>query len=131
MYEKTISYTDYDGNQRTETSYFHLSKAELIEMNFSENGGLEKILQKMIAEQDQVKIFKMFKDIILMSYGEKSNDGKRFIKNQEMRDAFVQSEAYSELLMELISDEDKAADFLQKIIPSDLNNGSIPVMDKK
>lgn len=126
MYKKTINYTDYDGNKRTEDAYFNLNKAELIELNFTEDGGLDKVIQKIISEQDQVKILKIFKDIILMSYGEKSLDGKRFIKNQELRDAFVQTEAYSELFMELISDEEKAADFLKKIIPSDLGATTVP-----
>lgn len=121
MFKKTVSYVDYDGNQRTEDKYFNLSKAELIEMQYTEQGGLEKLLEKIIAEQDQTKIFAYFKSILLKAYGEKSADGKRFIKSQEITDAFVQSEAYSEILMELISDEEKAADFLKKIIPSDLN----------
>jgi nitrogen regulatory protein PII len=118
MLKKTITYTDYDGNQRTEDFYFNLSKAEVTEMELSAQGGLSKMLEKIIASQDSKRIMEIFKDIILKAYGEKSGDGKRFIKNQELRDAFVQTEAYSELFMELATNADSAAAFINGIIPS-------------
>lgn len=120
MLKKTIAYTDYDGNERVEDFYFNLNKAELAEMELSANGGLQKLLKKIIAEQDNSKIVGYFKELILKSYGEKSLDGKRFIKNQELREGFEQTEAYSELFMELASDADKAAAFVEGIIPKDL-----------
>lgn len=119
MLKKTITYTDYDGNQRTEDKYFNLTKAELVEMNMSITGGLEKTIQKISEEQDVAKIIALFKDIILKSYGEKSLDGKRFIKNAELSEEFAQTEAYSELFMELATDADKAAAFINGIIPKD------------
>lgn len=120
MLKKTISYIDYDGNAREEDFYFNLNKAELAEMELSENGGLQKLLKKIIAEQDNSKIVSYFKEIILRSYGEKSLDGRRFIKNADLREAFEQTEAYSNLFMELASDSEKAAAFVEGIIPKDI-----------
>lgn len=119
MLKKTITYTDYDGNERTEDFYFNLTKAEILEMDLSASGGLEKLIQKIIAEQDGAKIVKIFKEIILKSYGEKSLDGKRFIKNDELTEAFTQTEAYSNLFVELASDSKAAADFVNGIVPKD------------
>lgn len=120
MLKKTITYTDYDGNERTEDYYFNLSKAELLEMEMSTNGGLEKFCQKIIAEKDTKRMMEMWKDLILKSYGQKTLDGKRFIKNQELTDEFTQTEAYSELFMELASNADTAAAFVKGIIPKNL-----------
>lgn len=117
MLKKTITYVDYDGNSRTEDFYFNLSKAEVSEMELSMTGGIEKTLKKIVAEQDMEKIVALFKDIILKAYGEKTLDGKRFIKNQELRDAFSQTEAYVELFMEMFEKEGAAADFINAIIP--------------
>lgn len=121
MLEKVIKYEDFDGNKREETAYFHLSKPELIEMQVSETGGLEKVIKKITEEQDNKKLIALFKDLIVKSYGEKSLDGKRFIKNQELTDAFIQSAAYSELFMELATDSDKASEFIMGILPKDLS----------
>lgn len=118
MLKKTIKYVDYDGNEREEDFYFNLSKAELIEMQMSVNGGIDKYLKRIISEKDTVKIMKEFKSIILKAYGEKSDDGKRFVKSEELSEAFSQTEAYSELLFELIADPDKAASFVKGIIPN-------------
>jgi hypothetical protein len=117
MLKKTITYIDFDENVRTEDFYFNLTKAEVAEMELSTKGGLVKMIEKIAAEQDNKKIVEIFKDIILRSYGEKSPDGKRFIKNQELIDAFVQTEAYSDLFMELVEDAGVAASFVNGIIP--------------
>ena len=117
MLKKTITYTDYDGNQRTEDFYFNLSKAELTEMELSAEGGLGKYYERIIAAKDSKLIVKEFKDLVLKAYGEKSPDGKRFIKNQELRDAFSQTEAYSELFMELATDAEAATKFINGITP--------------
>lgn len=120
MIKKTITYTDYDGNTRTEDKYFNLSKPELIEMQASEAGGLEKKIEKISQEQDIAKIIELMKEIIQKSYGVKSDDGKRFIKNQEILDEFMQSEAYSELFMELATDANAASEFINGILPKGL-----------
>ena len=117
MLKKTMTYTDYDGNERSEDFYFNLTKAELTEMEMSHDGGLVKLIEKIVAEQDVKRIIEIFKDLILNAYGEKSADGRRFIKNAEIKESFAQTEAYSDLFMELASDADSAAEFVNGIIP--------------
>lgn len=121
MLKKTITYTDYDGVQRTEDFYFNLSKAEIAEMELSTAGGLDKTINRIVAEQDGKRIIALFKDLVLKSYGKKSDDGRRFIKSQELRDEFSQTEAYSDLFMELATDADAAAAFVNGIVP-DMSN---------
>lgn len=118
MLKKTITYTDYDGNQRTEDFYFNFSKAEVSEMELSVNGGLTAMINRIIATQDAPSIIKTFKELVLKAYGEKSLDGKRFIKSEELSTAFSQTEAYSILFMELATDADAAAKFFNAVIPS-------------
>lgn len=120
MITKTITYTDYNGTERTEKFHFNLNKAEIMEMEMSETGGLAEKIQKIVDSQDSKEIFKLFKDIILKAYGEKSDDGKRFIKDEKLSNAFSQTEAYSILFMELATDADAAANFVNGIIPSDV-----------
>lgn len=117
MLKKTVTYTDYEGVERTEDFYFNLTKAEVTMMELSEDGGLIKYLEKIVAEKNGKKIIEAFKDLVLKSYGEKSPDGKRFIKNQALRDAFEQTEAYSEIFTEMVTDADAAAAFMNAIIP--------------
>lgn len=117
MLKKTITYTDYDGNERTEDFYFNLTQAEVTEMEMSTEGGLGKKLEKIIQELKREEIIVTFKDIIRRSYGEKSPDGRRFIKSKELSDAFEQTEAYSILFMELAMNADAAAEFVNGIIP--------------
>lgn len=120
MLKKLIEYTDYNGKQRKENFYFSLSKAELMEMELGTVGGMQNLIQLIIDKQDIPEIIKAFKMIILKSYGEKSADGVRFIKSEELSTAFSQTEAYSNLFMELISNADAAAEFINAIIPQDL-----------
>lgn len=119
MLKKTITYTDYNGSERTEDFYFNLSKAEIMEMEMSTTGGLAEMIQKIVAAQDAPAIIKIFKELVLKAYGEKSPDGKRFIKDDEISMAFSQTEAYSQLFMELATDADSAAKFVNGIIPTD------------
>ncbi len=137
MLTKSITYTDYNGNERTEEFYFHLSEAELVEMQFSEVGGLEKYIEKISKTNDQKKLIEMFKDIILKSYGEVSLDGKRFEKSAEMANAFSQTEAYSKLFMELAFDDEAAAAFITGIVPASVRekatteqSGGLPFQPK-
>jgi hypothetical protein len=117
MLKKTIKYIDFDGNERTEDFHFNLTKAEVTEMELSHKGGLLKTIEKVIQTQDHKQIVDIFKDLILRSYGEKSPDGRRFVKSQELKDSFVQTEAYSDLFMELASDAQMASAFVNGIIP--------------
>ena len=120
MLKKTIKYTDYDGNEREEDFYFNLSKAEVTEMELSKEGGMSEYIKKISAAQNAPELIKLFKEIITKSYGEKSLDGKRFIKNKELTEAFIQTEAYSELFIELASNADEAAKFINGIMPKNM-----------
>ena len=115
MLKKTITYTDYDGNERKEDFYFNLNKAEIMEMEMSTSGGMAEMLQKIVDSQDAPAIIKAFK-----SYGQKSPDGKRFIKNATLREEFEQTEAYSQIFMELATNAEEAAKFVNGIIPNDV-----------
>jgi hypothetical protein len=117
MLKKTITYTDYDGVERTEDFYFNLNKAEILELELRQEGGIEKLVNKIVAERNNQMIVDLFKDIVLTAYGEKSLDGKRFIKSKELSLAFSQTEAYVEIFMELALDAQKAAEFVNAIVP--------------
>lgn len=117
MLKKTITYKDYDGNDRTEDFYFNLSKAECMEMELSTSGGMQQMIQRIVAEKDNVNIVKIFKEIILKAYGKKSPDGKHFYKSPEISNEFAATEAYSELFMELATDADAAAKFIGAVLP--------------
>ena len=125
MLTKTIKYTDYNGVEREEKFLFNLSKAELMEMELGTSGGLAEMIKKIIETQDSPTIMKIFKDIVLKAYGEKSADGKRFVKIGEngrpLSENFAQTEAYSQLFMELATDSNAAANFIKGIIPSDID----------
>ena len=125
MLKKNIKYTDYNGVEREETFLFHLSKAELMEMEMGTVGGLAEMIQSIVDSNNTPEIIKIFKEIILKAYGEKSLDGKRFTKVNDagvpLSIGFSQTEAYSELFMELATDADAAANFIKGIIPSDID----------
>ena len=131
MYKKTMTYTDFDGNERTEDFYFNLTKAEIMEMEMGTAGGLTTLILKIIAEKDQPKIIEMFKSLILKAYGVKSPDGKRFMKRANgvnLCDEFEQTEAYSDLFIELATDADAASEFVNNVIPKvpDVEQPAIP-----
>ncbi len=112
MIKKTVTYNDFDGKERTEDFYFNLTETELAELELSHAGGLKKAIEKIIAAQDSNALIKIFKDIVILSYGEKSPDGRRFIKTQDVVDAFTQTEAYSSIFMELAFNDVAAAEFI-------------------
>jgi hypothetical protein len=115
--KKTITYTDFNGEEVSEDFFFHLSKAELVELELSHPGGMSAALERIVASEDGKSIIAEFKNIILGSYGQKSLDGRRFIKNAQLREEFESSEAYSTLFMELVMDAGAAAEFINGIIP--------------
>lgn len=125
MISKTISYTDYNGVDRTETFYFNLTEAELLESELSTNGSLSGTITKIVETNDVSAIVGIFKDLILKAYGEKSVDGRRFIKNDEIRQAFAQTEAYSKLFMELATNADEAVKFVNGLIPASLRDKTV------
>jgi len=119
--KKTITYEDFDGNEVQEDFFFHLSKAELVEMEVSHEGGLQESLQRIIAAEDGKAIIAEFKNIILSAYGKRSEDGKRFVKNAAIREEFESSEAYSAFFMELVTNAESAIEFVNGIIPKGLD----------
>ena len=118
MLKKTFKFVDYNGNPRTEDHYFNLTQAEVTELELSVDGGLTAMINRVVQAQNGRQIIDTMKDIILKSYGVKSPDGRRFIKNQEVRDAFAQTEAYSQLFMELATNAQAASEFVNGIIPA-------------
>lgn len=122
MLKKTMTYVDFDGNERTETFYFNLTQAEIAEMELSTKGGLAEKINRVVAAEDGETIIAMFKEIIGKAYGEKSADGKLFVKNKEVREAFMQTQAYSDLFMELATNPEAASAFINGIIPANIAN---------
>lgn len=120
MLKETRTYTDYDGVERTEDFYFGLSKAELAEMELSTDGGMQNLIEKIINSKDNKKIIEIFKDILLKSYGEKSADGRRFVKSPELSKAFSETPVYSDMFMELATDDKKASAFIDGILPAEM-----------
>lgn len=120
MYKKTITYTDYNDEERTEDFYFSFNEAEIAEMQVSVDGGYSAMIEKMIKSKDTASLIRILKDLILKSYGVKSDDGRRFIKKPEYVEEFTQTPAYSILYMELAEDDKKAAEFINGIIPAKL-----------
>lgn len=120
MLAKTIKYTDYNGNEREEEFFFHFNKAELVEMQMSEKGGLEKKIRDIVDAKDTAELVKLFKELCLKAYGVKSEDGRRFIKSDQLREEFSQTEAYSNLFMELAFNSEAAIDFVNGILPQEL-----------
>ena len=133
MLKKTVTYEDYDGNTRTEDLYFFLSKSELMQLELSEPGGLSKKLERITKTNDGKEIIDVFKDIIRMSYGEKSEDGRVFIKKRNgmpIFEEFEQTPAYDALFTELLLDPDKASAFINGILPKDIMELTKKEMEK-
>jgi len=130
MLKKTIKYTDYNGNERTEDFYFNLTKAEVMEMEMSTDGGFAEMINRVVAAQDVPTIIKIFKDLILKAFGVKSPDGKRFIKSEELSAEFSQTEAYSDLYMELATNAEAATAFVNGIVPADMAKGNTAAVNK-
>ena len=118
MLKKTVTYTDYNGVERTEAFYFHYNEAEILDMEMSTEGGFAERIQKIIDAKDQVSLMQVIKKFVIDAYGVKSEDGKRFIKNDTVRTEFLESPAYSQIWMELVMDDKIAADFINNVIPS-------------
>lgn len=122
MLKKEITYENFDGEETTETFYFNVSKPEIIELEVDVQGGFGRMMERIVEANDTKLLIQEFKRIILLAYGVKSEDGKRFIKSDELREEFTQTAAYSELFMQLALDADAAADFIKAILPRDLSD---------
>ena len=122
MYKITETYTDYDGNQRTEDFYFNYSEAELADLQFSVSGGLAGMIDKIIKTNDMPKLVELFRELIQKAYGEKSNDGRRFIKSPELTKEFTETVAYSQIYMRLATDSKAAQEFINKVVPKSMKD---------
>jgi len=120
MLKRPITYTDFDDNEVTETFYFNLMKSEIVKLELGHDGGLDGWIKKVSKTQDNEAIYEEFKRIVLLSYGEKSEDGKRFIKSPEAREAFSQTAAFDSLLIEMMSNQDVLVTFVKGIMPKDM-----------
>ena len=120
MIKKTITYTDFNGNERTEDAYFNLTKAEITKMELAVKGGLAEMIKRIVEAQDTPAIIEVFEDLIKRSYGVKTPDGRGFLKRPEDLEAFMATEAYSQLFMELATDADAASKFVNGIVPADM-----------
>ena len=120
MYRYTTTYKDYNDFERTEDFFFNLNKAEIMEMQFTTEGGLEQRLKRIMAANDVPTLVAIFKDLLLRSYGIKSDDGRHFLKSEEIRIKFECSPVYSELFMKLATDDVEAAKFINQVVPSDV-----------
>ena len=122
MLKKTATYKDLNGKERTETFYFHYFESEIMDMEMSEEGGLAERIQRIIDAKDQPSLLKVIKKFVIDAYGVKSDDGRRFDKSQEVKDAFLQCPAYSKIYMELLTDDKLAADFVNQVVPEDMKD---------
>lgn len=117
MYRDHRTYIDFNGVERTEDFYFNLSKAEIADMELSTTGGIKDMVNKILEAKDQAKLVSLFKDLIRMAYGVKSEDGRNFIKNDKVREDYFSTNAYSDLYMELATNDQFASQFFEAILP--------------
>jgi hypothetical protein len=115
--KRDITYENFDGEEVTETFYFNLTKTELLEMQIEYHGGMEELITRIIKEEAVKEIFELFKKIVLASYGIRSEDGKRFIKSNQIREEFQQTAAYDALIVELATNDQSASDFIIAVVP--------------
>lgn len=116
MLTKRITYVDYNGNERTENFEFNLNRVEALDFALSIDGDLTEYVRKSVEEDNKAALIKMVKDIVLRSYGKKSEDGRRFMKSDEITRSFIETEAYSVLMTELISDSGESAKFINGVL---------------
>lgn len=131
MIKKTVTYKDLNGKERTETFYFHYFESEIMDMEMSEEGGLAERIQRIIDAKDQASLLKVIKKFVVDAYGVKSDDGRRFNKSQEVKDAFVECPAYSKIYMELLTNDELAAEFVNKVVPEDMAAQLAEIVAKK
>lgn len=120
MYVKEMEYTDFNGVTRKEKFYFNLTKAEILDLELGKAGGLTEYIRKIVEAQDTPTIMSLFKSLLLKSYGVKSDDGRRFIKNDQVREEFEQTQAFSDLYMLLALNDEEASKFVNAIVPADM-----------
>lgn len=119
MFVKTVTYTDFDGNVRTEDFLFNFTKQEIAEMELTTDGGMGKMIERITKAKSQKELIQLFKKLVLDAYGQKSDDGKHFVKNDKIREDFASTQAFSDIYMELVTNADKASEFFNAIVPKE------------
>ena len=122
MIKKTVTYTDYNEVERTETFYFHYTEAEILDMEMSEEGSFADRIQRIIDAKDKTALMKLIKKFVIDAYGVKSEDGKRFMKSDELKTAFLECPAYSDIFMDMVTNDEAAAEFVNGVIPSTMKD---------
>jgi len=120
MLKREITFEDFNGEKVTETLWFHLSKSEMIEMDANHEGGLEATIKRIMKTNDRQGLVREFQNLLLLAYGQKSEDGRKFIKSDALREEFKQTAAYDAMFMELATDDKAAANFMKGILPKDM-----------
>lgn len=128
MLKKTMTYVDFDGNERTEEFFFNLTEQEIAKLELRTEGGFRAMIDRIVNAKSQVELVDLFENLILAAYGKKSADGRRFEKSDTIREEFASTQAYSDLYMELVTNADKAADFFNAIVPKEKKNPEHPKM---
>lgn len=124
MIKKTVKYEDYNGDTVTEDFYFHLTETEITKMKFSENGGLDKYIEKIMNERDHGKLIDLLDTFILNAYGVKTADGRSLIKTEDAKTQFRCCPAYDEIFMECVGDTDKAVAFITGVLPKKMQENA-------
>ena len=122
MIKRTVTYEDYNGEKRTETFYFHYTEAEILDMEMSEEGSFADRIQRIIDAKDKTALMKLIKKFVIDAYGVKSEDGKRFMKNDEVKAAFLECPAYSDIFMDMVTNDEIAAEFVNGVIPKTMKD---------
>lgn len=130
MIKKTVTYIDYNEVERTETFHFHFTEAEILDMEMSTEGGFAERVQRIIDAKEQTELLKVIKKFVYDAYGVKSEDGKRFIKSEEVKNAFIECPAYSEIFMELLTDDVKASEFVNGVVPEHMKDRLAAIANK-
>ena len=131
MIKKTLTYVDFNGQERTETFHFHFSETELLDMETSVDGGFSERVQRIVDAKDQGELLKILQKFVKDAYGVKSDDGRRFVKNEDVLAAFVESPAYPKIFMELLGDDKAAAEFVNGVVPADFKDRLEAMMAKQ
>ena len=131
MIKKTITYKDYNGIERTESFYFHFNEAEILDMEMSVEGGFAERVQKIIDAKEQTQLLKVIKKFVIDAYGVKDPEGRRFIKSDDVKNAFLECPAYSAIFMELVTNDEVAAEFVNGVIPEGMKEKFAEIVAKK
>lgn len=131
MFKVTKTYTDFNGNERTEDAYFNLTKSELADMHMSTEGGLDEKITKIANAKNNTEMYKLFKDILYKSYGVKSADGRRFVKSPELLEEFIQTPLYDAIFMDIVTSDTYANEFINGLIPKELKDEAAKLTNKQ